>query len=286
MSDRDQLLEKLNSGRDEFLASLNGVTEEQAAARPVTGWAILECAEHVAIVEENLRRRLMEQATPTGSEMSREREAFIAAVAANRGRKIQAPEVAHPCGRFATLAEAVECFCRNREQTIAYVTSCQEDLRGGKRTGDDPDHDRASLPPRGAGPGIALTDHRPRLRQRRFYFFFSEGGADKEFLPRARAQRDRLPSVLRRHRHVHLHFAACVAHRTNYTRYHAADLRRRLQQFFQNAAHAIDDAVLDLQPVLRRSQTHLLPALAAAQRHETAQGWHAAIDAPVPQGHH
>jgi uncharacterized damage-inducible protein DinB len=129
MSDRDELLEKLNSGRDEFLASVEGVAEEQAAAKPVTGWSILECAEHVAIVEENLRRHLMEQSTPTESEMSREREAFFAAVAANRGRKIQAPEVARPCGRFTTLREAVECFCRNREQTIAYIASCQDDLR-------------------------------------------------------------------------------------------------------------------------------------------------------------
>jgi DinB superfamily len=136
MTDRVQLLEQLNSGRDEFLASVEGVTEEQAKAKPVTGWSILECAEHVAIVEENLRRRLMDQATPTGSEMSREREAFFAAVAANRGRKIQAPEVAHPCGRFATLAEAVECFCRNREQTIVYIASCQEDLR--RLTADHP----------------------------------------------------------------------------------------------------------------------------------------------------
>ena len=136
MTDRDQLLEKLNSGRDAFLASVEDVTEEQAKARPVTGWSILECAEHVAIVEENLRRRLMYQATPTGSEMSREREAFFAAVAANRGRKITAPEAARPCGRFATLREAVECFCRNWEQTVAYIAACQDDLR--RLTADHP----------------------------------------------------------------------------------------------------------------------------------------------------
>src|ERR1035438_8549010 len=100
MNDRDRLLEKLNSGRDEFLAAVESVTEEQAAAKPVAGWSILECAEHVAIVEENLRRRLMEQATPTEGEMSRDREAFLGAVAANRRRKIQAPGVAQPCGRF------------------------------------------------------------------------------------------------------------------------------------------------------------------------------------------
>lgn len=129
MTDRDELLEKLRSGRDGFLASVDGVTEEQAAAKPAAGWSILECAEHVAIVEENLRRRLMEQATPTESEMPREREAVLRARAANRVHKIQSPEVAQPHGRFATLAEAVEFFRRNREQTIAYIASCQDDLR-------------------------------------------------------------------------------------------------------------------------------------------------------------
>ena len=129
MSERDELLERLNASRDEFLAALAGVTEEQAAAKPVTGWSILECAEHVAIGEEFLRRRLMEQSTPTDREMPRERENLIVARAADRGRKAPAPEVALPRGRFATLAEAVECFCRNREQTLAYVASCQEDLR-------------------------------------------------------------------------------------------------------------------------------------------------------------
>jgi hypothetical protein len=63
MTDRHELLEKLRSGRDEFLASVDGVTEEQAAAKPAAGWSILECAEHVAIVEENLRRRLMRDAS-------------------------------------------------------------------------------------------------------------------------------------------------------------------------------------------------------------------------------
>jgi len=61
--------------------------------------------------------------------MPRQREALIVARAADRSRKVPAPEVAHPRGRFATLSEAVESFCRSREQTIAYISSCQEDLR-------------------------------------------------------------------------------------------------------------------------------------------------------------
>src|SRR5260370_38627392 len=61
--------------------------------------------------------------------MPRQREALIVARAADRSRKVPAPEVAHPRGRFATLSEAVESFCRSREQTIAYISSCQEDMR-------------------------------------------------------------------------------------------------------------------------------------------------------------
>ena len=129
MNDRDQLLERLNFGRDEFLAALDGVTEEEAAAKPVNGWSILECVEHVAIVEENLRSRLMEHSTPTDHEMPRQREALIVTRAADRVRKVPAPEGAQPSGRFASLSEAVESFCRSREQTIAYIASCHEDLR-------------------------------------------------------------------------------------------------------------------------------------------------------------
>jgi uncharacterized damage-inducible protein DinB len=129
MIDRDELLDKLNSGRAELLAALEGVTEEQAAVKPAAGWSILECVEHVATVEESLRRRLVEKSSPTADEMPRRREALIVARAADRSRKVSAPEPAHPRGRFATLSEAVEFFCRSREQTIAYISSCPHDLR-------------------------------------------------------------------------------------------------------------------------------------------------------------
>ena len=75
-----------------------------------------------------LRHRLME-ATPIDHEMPRKREALIVALAANRMRKVPAPEGALPQGRFATLSQAAESFRRSREQTIAYIASCQDDLR-------------------------------------------------------------------------------------------------------------------------------------------------------------
>ena len=128
MTDRDQLLEQLNASRDEFLAAIEGVTDRQAAVRPSPGWSVLDCAEHVALTEDNLHRRLMES-TATAQEMPREREARIAARVTDRGKKFQAPEFVRPGERFPTLSAAVESFCRSREQTIAYIASCQADLR-------------------------------------------------------------------------------------------------------------------------------------------------------------
>jgi hypothetical protein len=131
MSDRDQLLEKLNAGRDEFLAAAEGLTDEQAAARPPTGgWSALECAEHVATAEKLLLRRLKTQSVGLPEEWSREREAVLyARIAALRGRKVEAPEPTRPTGRYTTFGEAVRAFLDAREHTVRWLESCDFDLR-------------------------------------------------------------------------------------------------------------------------------------------------------------
>jgi hypothetical protein len=43
MSDRDQLLASLNAGRGELLAAVEGMTDQEAAAKPAGGgWSALE----------------------------------------------------------------------------------------------------------------------------------------------------------------------------------------------------------------------------------------------------
>jgi hypothetical protein len=57
------------------------------------------------------------------------RERAIVELGANRTRKVEAPEVAIPNGRFSTLQEAVRAFLASRQQTMEFVESCHEDLR-------------------------------------------------------------------------------------------------------------------------------------------------------------
>jgi hypothetical protein len=130
VSDRDQLMEKLHAGRDEFLAAVEGMTDEQAAAKPSTGgWSALECAEHVAIVETLLLRRLKTQSAAVEEELSRELAAALhARLAALRDRKVEAPELAHPRGRYSTLGEAAGAFLDARERTVKWLDRCDFDL--------------------------------------------------------------------------------------------------------------------------------------------------------------
>ena len=130
MSDRDELLAKLNAGRGEVLAAVEGLTDEQAAVHPAGGgWSALECLEHVAAVETVLLRRLQTQSSDVAEELSREREPELYARISTRSPKLQAPEMVYPKGRFTTVGEAVGAFLDTRERTLEWLAKCDFDLR-------------------------------------------------------------------------------------------------------------------------------------------------------------
>jgi hypothetical protein len=130
VSDQEQLLASLNAGRGEFLAAVEGMTDEQAATKPAGGgWSVLEIAEHVAIGEKMLWRLLKTRSTAVEEELSREREAMLYERLATRGKKVEAPELVRPSGRYATLGEAVVAFLDARERTVKWLESCDFDLR-------------------------------------------------------------------------------------------------------------------------------------------------------------
>jgi hypothetical protein len=125
----EQILDKLVSGRDKYLAALALIPENRARSKPAAGgWSILECAEHVALAEMGLFRRITSQYTMLPEETGRHREAIFAR-GADRSRKVAAPEPAQPAGRFSTLAEAAAAFAKHRGRTIAWVEACTENLR-------------------------------------------------------------------------------------------------------------------------------------------------------------
>lgn len=137
MSDQDQLLASLNAGRGEFLAAVEGMTDEQAATKAAGGgWSALECVEHVAAVETLALRRLATQSAAIQEEWSRQREPVLYELVATRSQKLNAPEFVRPTGRYPTLGDAVGAFLDAREHTLRWVEKCDFDLR--RRTVEHP----------------------------------------------------------------------------------------------------------------------------------------------------
>jgi hypothetical protein len=129
-SDRNQILKLLADSRETFLSSAAGVSDEQSRLRPAPDqWSVLDCAEHVAIVENFLYNSLTTGLTPAPPPSDGSREQMILQRATDRSMKFTAPERAQPKGRFPSLAAALEKFQENRARTIDYIEHCDKDLR-------------------------------------------------------------------------------------------------------------------------------------------------------------
>jgi hypothetical protein len=129
-AEKQKMLEELERGSQALRDAVQGLGEEQAALRPGPDrWSVLDCVEHLVVVEEFLLRQV-ETATPAITPVgTARREALIAERAGDRTRRVPAPETVHPQARFATLAEAVERFAAVRARSVRFVEGCQIDLR-------------------------------------------------------------------------------------------------------------------------------------------------------------
>lgn len=125
-----EILGVLKSGRDALGRALEGVDDNLAHRKPSSGgWSILDCVEHMIESERYLLLRL-QAATLTDQPFEKSRrEAKIAALAADRNRRIEAPEPVHPRGRFENLHDALSAFDATRAGVIRWVESCAGDPR-------------------------------------------------------------------------------------------------------------------------------------------------------------
>jgi hypothetical protein len=130
VEDRNEILENLKSGSEALAEALTGISEENARRSPNAGrWSILECVEHVAAAEEYLLNEICHARRSEAPMINIAREAAIVDRGMNRARRIEAPEVARPRNRFATLKEAHEHFETTRKKTVRFVEDCLDDPR-------------------------------------------------------------------------------------------------------------------------------------------------------------
>src|SRR5271154_3925624 len=117
--ERTEIVQNLERSREEFLATLAGLSEEQAKMRPdADRWSVLECVEHVGFVEDRFFGWLENAKKLDTPRRDTENELKLTAMVPDRSVRVQAPAAALPNGRVTTLAEAVEVFNTRRARSI------------------------------------------------------------------------------------------------------------------------------------------------------------------------
>ncbi len=125
-----EALRKLQTGRDALGEALAGVDDATATRKPSNGsWSILDCVEHLVVTERYLLTRLEASALAAQPFEKWRREGKIAGLAADRTRRIEAPEQAHPHGRYATIRQALAAFDATRAEVVRWVQNCDGDVR-------------------------------------------------------------------------------------------------------------------------------------------------------------
>jgi hypothetical protein len=115
------LISILEAGRRDFLEATRNISPEQASGKPTPkSWSVLECIEHVAVVEDRFLGWIS-NGTAVTPERSDEKAIRLFTMVTNRTSKFEAPEVVHPRGRFETLAAALAEFEAVRDRSVQMV---------------------------------------------------------------------------------------------------------------------------------------------------------------------
>src|SRR5688572_16716206 len=115
------LVDSLEDGRRQLVASVSGLTDQAAAARPAADrWSVLECLEHIASVEH----RFLGFATGDTYDIPRidpARERLLAEQVVDRSTRREAPEAVVPAGRFQSLTAALAAFNEARDTSVRFA---------------------------------------------------------------------------------------------------------------------------------------------------------------------
>jgi hypothetical protein len=128
-SEKQALLDSLRKGREALGLALAGVDDALATRKPPSGgWSILECVEHVVRAEQYLLTRLRAATLSPEPFEKWQRADKIAAFAADRTRRIEAPLEAHPHHHYRGVQEALAAFDGARAEVERSVEDSTGDL--------------------------------------------------------------------------------------------------------------------------------------------------------------
>jgi hypothetical protein len=117
--EKTEIVQNLERSRDEFLASFAGMSDSQARLRTdPERWSVLDCVEHVAIVENRFLGWLRDAKKLDAPQVDKQKEAGFAARVPDRSMRVKAPEAVVPAGRYGTLEEALAEFHAARVRSL------------------------------------------------------------------------------------------------------------------------------------------------------------------------
>src|SRR5580658_4598909 len=122
--ERTRVLNYLEDSRKEFLASIDGVTEEQWKWKPAPErWSVGETAEHIVLAEAllfgNVQKAVASPPNPAWEEKTKGKTEFIEKVMAPRLGKATAPEPIVPSGKM-TQTQVRETEVALKEYTVEH----------------------------------------------------------------------------------------------------------------------------------------------------------------------
>jgi hypothetical protein len=130
--ERDFAISHLHATRKMLLDSIAGLSQAQWTFKPAPDrWSVAECAEHVVLTDEQIfgRLRRILQSPGAASGATREQDEQLYRSMLDRSRKFKNDEPTQPTGRWATIAALASSFREERDRTIEYVRTTEENLR-------------------------------------------------------------------------------------------------------------------------------------------------------------
>jgi hypothetical protein len=131
--ERTKVMNWMEESRKEFLAAIDGVTEEQWKWKSAPErWSVGETAEHIVLAEAllfgNVTKAISSPPNPAWEEKTKGKTEFIERVMAPRLGKATAPEPIVPKGHL-TQAEVRETFLKQRAEIERFAKETQVELK-------------------------------------------------------------------------------------------------------------------------------------------------------------
>src|SRR5260370_15877215 len=130
--ERAHAIQLLQDSQKEFLASVDGLTDEQWNYKPgLDRWSVGETAEHIVLAEgllfSGVERALASPPNPDWETKTRGKTEFLEKVMVDRSHKAQAPEAIQPRQNWSR-DETIQQYRRARGKTLKFPEPTQPPL--------------------------------------------------------------------------------------------------------------------------------------------------------------